>query len=312
MAQIDRAEWLESFVAVARYTSFSAAAHALHRSQSRVSSHVASLEKAVGHTLIDRSTIPCQLTEKGSIFYQRATEILDLIKTSVSELSSEPGSLTGTVVVGTIPSISAEFIPDVAISLHHKEPNIGFSIIERTSRELSSLLLSGDIDLAIYSRAIDDTSMAKPLHTLWFEPYVAVFPEDSPDLPTKPRVTPEDLLGLNLAVTGAPGRKRDPEWAAVLDAWHADIAPVKFRTEQPQTLINMARSGLLVPVINYLAYESCRHENLRAFPIEHGNLQREVGVSWNQSRHMPLEVQRMIETIIHTPPPAGLSAVQDV
>ncbi|HET6986751.1 MAG TPA: LysR family transcriptional regulator [Kribbella sp.] len=43
-----RMDWIVSFVAVARHGGFSAAAKATFRSQSRISEHVAELEKALG------------------------------------------------------------------------------------------------------------------------------------------------------------------------------------------------------------------------------------------------------------------------
>ena len=46
MPRIEQTDWLETFVAVLDHGSFSGAARELHRAQSRVSTHVASLEEA--------------------------------------------------------------------------------------------------------------------------------------------------------------------------------------------------------------------------------------------------------------------------
>ena len=51
-----RMDWIVSFVAVARHGGFSAAAKATFRSQSRISEHIAELEKALGVQLFDRTT----------------------------------------------------------------------------------------------------------------------------------------------------------------------------------------------------------------------------------------------------------------
>lgn len=49
-----RLEWLVSFLAVVESGGFGAAAEETHRSQPRVSSHVAALERTVGVLLFDR------------------------------------------------------------------------------------------------------------------------------------------------------------------------------------------------------------------------------------------------------------------
>ncbi|MDP9806312.1 DNA-binding transcriptional LysR family regulator [Trueperella bonasi] len=313
MAIIDRVDWLESFVAVADYLSFSAASESLHCSQSRVSTHVSALERAIGYKLVDRSSIPCRLTEKGIMFHARAVEILEIFAVSVAELHSESGKLSGTVVLGTIPSISAAFIPHVAKRLRAEEPSLELNIVERTSAELGNLLNAGILDLAIGSFAKisdhDEPSTAEhgnPIRTLWVEPYVVVFPEDSPHMLNTDVATPEQLVGLPLAVTGAPGAALDPEWEEILDMWDIQTEPARLRTEQPQTLINLGRAGLVVPVMNYLAYQSCDHQGLRALPIQSGPLCRQVRMHWSPKRYRSLEVQKVIETVLRTPPPAGL------
>ena len=51
-------DWLRTFLAVLDRGGFSAAAAQVHRSQSRVSAHIAALERELGVTLIDRSRRP--------------------------------------------------------------------------------------------------------------------------------------------------------------------------------------------------------------------------------------------------------------
>lgn len=150
------------------------------------------------------------------MFYARAVEILETFAQSVAELRSEPGKLTGTVVLGTIPSISAAFIPQVAKRIRTEEPNLELNIVERTSTDLNNLFNAGTLDLAIrsYARLFEFAGLSTEKHemamrTLWIEPYVVAFPEDSPHMPNTEVVTPEQLEGLPLAVTGATYGKQD-------------------------------------------------------------------------------------------------------
>ena len=58
-------DWLRTFLAVLDSGGFSAAAEQVHRSQSRVSAHIAALERELGVTLIDRGKRPACVTHAG-------------------------------------------------------------------------------------------------------------------------------------------------------------------------------------------------------------------------------------------------------
>ena len=60
-----RLEWLTSFLAVVDFGGFAVAAENTYRAQSRISSHVAELEKHLGAVLFDRRERPVRLTEAG-------------------------------------------------------------------------------------------------------------------------------------------------------------------------------------------------------------------------------------------------------
>ena len=69
---------LEVFAAVTEYNSFTKAAEALYLSQSTVSAHIQSLEKALGVTLFHRvARKKIELTEEGRRIYGIVLDILD-------------------------------------------------------------------------------------------------------------------------------------------------------------------------------------------------------------------------------------------
>ena len=67
-------DWLETFLAVVDRGGFAAASEAVHRSQSRVSAHIAALERDLGVRLIDRAHRPARLTAAGEVFARHARE----------------------------------------------------------------------------------------------------------------------------------------------------------------------------------------------------------------------------------------------
>ena len=62
------ADWLETFLAVVDRGVFTAASEQIHRSQSRVSAHIAALERQLGVRLLDRTRRPATPTPAGEVF----------------------------------------------------------------------------------------------------------------------------------------------------------------------------------------------------------------------------------------------------
>lgn len=76
---------LKSFLAIARYRSFTAAADQLYISQSALSQQMKSLEQELGFTLFDRGSRQLALTEAGRSFYQSALKMQEVYFHAVSE-----------------------------------------------------------------------------------------------------------------------------------------------------------------------------------------------------------------------------------
>jgi DNA-binding transcriptional LysR family regulator len=70
-------KWVEDFIALARYQSFSRAAEFRNVTQSGFSRRIQSLEQWVGADLIDRSSFPPTLTPAGRLFQEAAEDILE-------------------------------------------------------------------------------------------------------------------------------------------------------------------------------------------------------------------------------------------
>ncbi|MGJ9463905.1 LysR family transcriptional regulator substrate-binding protein [Actinotignum sp. GS-2025e] len=167
---------------------------------------------------------------------------------------------------------------------------------------------AGHAQLAIVSQFSSLPSIPDS-ERLWWEPYVAVVRQNSPDFQGVEVVTPGDLAEVTLGLTGAPGLSIDPEMRAAFDLWELEPRIADFRTEQPQTLLNMCKAGLLTPVINLLAFRSCDHEGLRAIAIA-GDYGREVSVVANTAVPLTPISQYVRDLILAIPLPAGVRSLQ--
>src|SRR5579859_5520792 len=88
-------DWIAAFVAVAEAGSISGAARQLRLSKSVVSERLAELERAVGTSLVHRTTRKLSLTEDGAAFLERAAQILRDVDAAAADLAERRGTLSG-------------------------------------------------------------------------------------------------------------------------------------------------------------------------------------------------------------------------
>lgn len=168
---------LDAFAAVARTKSISRAAEELSYVQSAVSQQLASLERVVGHRLVDRGSgpRPVTLTAAGEALLPHALWILDRLETARSELHSLDSGSSGSIRVGTFQSAGARLLPRVLAEFRAQWPAISVSIYnEVEDGELPGLVRSGALDVAFVEAQNELPGLE--YRTLMKDSYVAVVP----------------------------------------------------------------------------------------------------------------------------------------
>lgn len=309
MPRIEQTDWLETFVAVIDQGSFSAAAHDLHRSQSRVSTHVAALERALGAALIDRSHRPIGPTELGTAFLPHARAVLAALERGVEAVDQHSGTLRGRVVIGCHPSVSAGFLPEVLAGIHAAHPLIRVELTELTTPDLIAGIASGRFHVAIHSLAADPPSEDLQSVEMWTERYVAIVPQGHPLVPADGAppegLDPRVITRHPLIAVARPGAEVDPDTGSALHAWGLEI-PVAWQTEQPQTVVSLARAGLGVGVLNGLAARNTDTTGMALLPVGTWDQGRRVAVTRDRRISSSPSVDVVHQAILDAPPPAGV------
>jgi DNA-binding transcriptional LysR family regulator len=276
-------DWLVSFVAVARYGGFSAAAKAVYRGQSRISEHVAELERALAVQLFDRTAHPPRLTPEGRALLPEAEEILR---------RAQNLSAGGAVRFGAYPSAAAWLFPQVVRRL---PDSIRLLLVEGPSLDLEAALVRGDIDLAIrpVHPLVTDESLVHEI--LWSEPLTAVFPEHHP-LAGHESVALAQLAELPLISIGESDGPR--QFESHLAFASKGLSPESaFRTNQPQTLLALVRHGLGVGVTNELAVSTANLDGVRLVPIHDAGVERQVALFTRRDRPASPALDIVIEAV---------------
>lgn len=136
--------------AVGEYGSFSAAADRLDYTQPAVSKIVATLERQLGTTLVDRGIRPLRLTEAGSALIQRAAAAFEQIAAAELEVEAIANLAAGSLRVGTFSSAGAAMVVDALRAFRQSHPDVAVSITEiGMPSALTRSLRRGDLDLGV-------------------------------------------------------------------------------------------------------------------------------------------------------------------
>jgi DNA-binding transcriptional LysR family regulator len=129
--------------------SFSAAAAALHVTQSAVSQHVAALEREVGLPLVERSTRPIGLTEAGHALVAHARVVLARLDDAEQELAQIAGRWRGRLRFGSFPTALTTFVPTAVTRFKERHPEVTLTVIDDHLQRLLPRLKNGELDLAL-------------------------------------------------------------------------------------------------------------------------------------------------------------------
>src|SRR5919197_2530644 len=134
---------------VARHASFSAAADSLHLSQSAVSQQVATLEREVGMSLLERTRNGPRLNHAGRVLVGHAEAALARLEEAEHELKAIAGLKGGELRLASFPSASATLLTEALGESRGRFPDVGLSVTEAAPEESLTRLRAAEIDLAI-------------------------------------------------------------------------------------------------------------------------------------------------------------------
>jgi DNA-binding transcriptional LysR family regulator len=134
---------------VAARGSFSAAADALYLSQSAVSQQVATLEREVGMSLLERTREGPKLTDAGRVLVGHAEAAIARLEEAERELAAIAGLDGGELRLASFPSASATLLTEAVSIFHPRHPKVRLTIAEAEPEESLPRLRGGELDLAL-------------------------------------------------------------------------------------------------------------------------------------------------------------------
>lgn len=151
---------LETFVAVAKFKSFSKAAESLYLTQPTVSSHILNLEKELNTILVNRSNRNTSLTKAGEILYDYAMNIMNLKESALFRLNEYRGKMVGNIEIASSTIPEQYIVPELICEFNKIFPEVTFSIFHYDSQEVIEGITQGDIDFGIVGASIANNQLA--------------------------------------------------------------------------------------------------------------------------------------------------------
>ena len=144
------------FQKLAELQHYTHAAEELFISQPTLSHAISSLEEDLGCKLFRKQGRNVRLTDDGALFKSYVDEALSVLDDGMAALRIRQGRLSGTVQVGAIATVRADYLPALVLDYRRKRGNlIELRIEQGSTKELVEDIIAGKLDLAIASKVED-------------------------------------------------------------------------------------------------------------------------------------------------------------
>jgi DNA-binding transcriptional LysR family regulator len=196
---------LETFLEVARLSSFSRAAERRFRTQPAISAQIRALEEEVGARLLDRSGGKVSLTAAGKVFQRYVEETLEqrrVVLVSLAEMERVP---RGEIVVAANEGTCLHILPEVFADFKRQYPNVGVGIKRMEHNKTLEAIMDNSCDFGIVSMPVNDKRLTVvPIHR---DELIVITPPDHP-LAGRGKATIAEIVEFPLLLPKV-GRTRD-------------------------------------------------------------------------------------------------------
>lgn len=294
---------LETFLEVARRTSFSRAAEKRLRTQPAISSQIRLLEEEVGARLFDRSGGRVALTAAGKVFQQYAEETLEARKTLLTTVAEMERIPRGEIVVGANEGTCLHILPEVFAEFKKLYSNVAVQITRLERAKIMDSIIDNSVDFGVVSAPVDDKRLT--VVNIHRDELVIIAPPRHP-LSRMTQATVSDVVHYPLLLPKL-GRTRD----ALENMFHE-------RNLKPKISMELDSSELLKRFvaadvgIGFIARsnvsEDVKAGVLAALPIADASIRRDLALVFRKDKALSRAALAFIEIAVKIKQPS-LSAV---
>ena len=156
---------LETFLEVARLSSFSRAAEKRFRTQPAISSQIRALEEEVGAKLLDRSGGKVSLTAPGKLFQKYAEDALESRKAVIAAIAETERVPRGEIIVGANEGTCLHILPEVFAEFKKQYSDVAVNITRSDYARILECVIDNSVDFGVVSLPVTDNRLTVvPIH----------------------------------------------------------------------------------------------------------------------------------------------------
>jgi DNA-binding transcriptional LysR family regulator len=270
---------LETFLEVARLSSFSRAAEKRFRTQPAISAQIRALEEEVGAKLLDRSGGKVALTQAGKIFQKYAEETVQSrrnVVTAIAEVERVPG---GEIIVGANEGTCMHVLPEVFAKFKKEYPAVGVNVRRLESAGVLECVIDHSVDFGVVSLPVNDKRLTVvPIH----RDEMVVICTPGHELSRCKSVTVEDVARFPLLVPKF-GKTRDA--IEEMFASRGLTPTISMELDSSELLKRFAAADVGVGFIaRSNVQEELKGRNLSAIPLSDAQIRRDLGLVFRKDK----------------------------
>lgn len=156
---------LETFLEVARLSSFSRAAEKRYRTQPAISAQIRALEEEAGARLLDRTGGKVSITAAGKAFQKFAEDTLQARRSILIQLAEMERVPRGELVVGANEATCLYILPEVFAEFKKQYAGVHVSINRAEHARILEQVIDHSVDFGIVSLPVTDNRLTVvPIH----------------------------------------------------------------------------------------------------------------------------------------------------
>ncbi len=266
---------------------FTKAAEELGYTQSAVSQMIASLEKELGIKLLLRSRHEVSLTQEGKALFPYIESAIYQYRAIHEKANEIKGLGTGMIRIGTIASISYQWLPDLVKDFQTMYPNVEFTFYQGDYSSIEEWIHTGAVDFGFVTPPAVNGLQTEVLAQ---GEMLAVLPLDSPLL-EKPRIPITDVCQQPFILL------EEGKYNEVLLAFekHGLSPNIKFTIHDDFTIMRMIEKGLGISILSELMTEQAPYR-IQTRPIE-PPIYRTIAVGYKAKERLSVASRRFMDFI---------------
>ena len=288
---------LETFLEVARHTSFSRAAEKRFRTQPAISAQIRALEEEVGARLFDRSGGRVALTAAGKVFQRYAEEALESRRAALATVGEMERIPRGELVVGANEATCLHILPEVFAEFKKQYASVAVSIHRSERARIMEAIIDNSVDFGVVSLPVSDNRLTVvPIH---LDELVVIAPPRHPLAKLKAAAM-ADVVKYPLLLPKA-GRTRD----AIENLFHArQLKPnVSMELDSSELLKRFVAADVGVGFIaRSNVVEDVRAKVLAALPLADAQIKRDLALVFRKDKALSRAALAFIDIAVKLKP----------